>query len=156
LVEKTAAEAHRSVAGHLAHLITTQNASATSAKQSNSNRSTRMSKATSGRGAGPSVSQVPGHKPIISKKTSFEATGKTRDNADLAKGGKGKMFGEQQAGTKKPNVSGKPDTKGPGKKFAEGGDRPTGFNGALPALPSHTSIFSSDPFDRQRTDYRKG
>jgi hypothetical protein len=45
---------------------------------------------------------------------------KTR-NAELATGGTDHMFGKQQAGTRVPGRSGKPDQRGPGKRFPEGG-----------------------------------
>jgi hypothetical protein len=43
--------------------------------------------------------------------------------AALAKGGKDKMFGEQQANPDKAGSTGKPDVRGPGPKAARGGGR---------------------------------
>ncbi len=116
-----------------------------------------MSKQSSKRGAGPSVTQNDGRKPSFNtKRTSVEASGSLHKNTDLAKGGRSKMFSQQVAGTKAPGRSGKPDSSGPGEKFAAGGIRPTAFTGAMPAMPGHTSIFSSDdPWARQPRDYSK-
>ena len=44
------------------------------------------------------------------------------------------MFGEQEAGDQQPGFAEKPDQRGPGSKFAEGGkNKMFGFAGALPA-----------------------
>ncbi len=52
------------------------------------------------------------------------ATEKTH-NVEFAKGGDTPMFGEQEAGSRKGSdkspSTGKPDSSGPGEKFAEGG-----------------------------------
>ena len=66
-----------------------------------------------------------------------EATEKSHD-VTFAKGGKTHMFGEQEAGSResadKSPSTGKPDSSGPGEKFAEGGKgKMFGFTGALPA-----------------------
>ena len=63
-------------------------------------------------------------------KTSADATEKTH-NVEFAKGGDTKMFGEQAAGSRagaadghvsdKSPSTGKPDSSGPGGKFAAGG-----------------------------------
>src|SRR5208282_2911410 len=71
------------------------------------------------------------------------ATEKTH-NVEFAKGGTTKMFGEQEAGSRtsadKSPSSGKPDSSGPGEKFAEGGKgKMFGFTGALPATAGISS-----------------
>jgi hypothetical protein len=94
---------------------------------------------------GPSVKAADGGSPAFSsgKKTSAEATEKTH-NVDFAKGGKTKMFGEQEAGSRdgadKSPSTGKPDSSGPGEKFAEGGKgKMFGYQGSLPAKDGITS-----------------
>jgi hypothetical protein len=94
-----------------------------------------------------------GETPINSKKTSVEATGK-KLAPDLAKGGKGKdqhMLAEKTAGTKKGGTSGQTNIEGPNKQFAEGGDHPTPFAGAHPALPGRSGVSTV-----QRQNYSKG
>lgn len=89
------------------------------------------------RGGGPSVTQHSGKEPSFNtRKTSTNASGKSWKNADLAKGGDAHMFGSQQAETnKKPGITGKRDSSGPGQKFAEGGRKGMhAFDGALPAV----------------------
>ena len=59
-------------------------------------------------------------------------------NAKFAEGGDTKMFGEQEAGSRKSAdkspSTGKPDSSGPGEKFAEGGKgKMFGFSGSKPA-----------------------
>jgi hypothetical protein len=55
-------------------------------------------------------------------------------NAEFAKGGDTKMFGEQEAGEQRPGFAEKPDQRGPGDTFAAGGKgKMFGFAGALPA-----------------------
>lgn len=71
------------------------------------------------------------------------ATEKTH-NAEFAKGGSTHMFGEQEAGSRtsedKSPSTGKPDSSGPGAKFAEGGKgKMFGFEGAVPAREGITS-----------------
>lgn len=65
-------------------------------------------------------------------------------NVEFAKGGKTHMFGEQEAGERdgadKSPSTGKPDSSGPGDKFASGGStKMFGFSGALPAQAGITS-----------------
>lgn len=55
--------------------------------------------------------------------------------ASFAKGGSGKMFGQQHAGPEKPGVSSH-DTSGDGGKFAKGGStKMFGFRPSIPAKP---------------------
>ncbi len=68
-----------------------------------------------------------------------EATEKAHD-VTFAKGGRTKMFGEQEAGEAEKGETGKPDEKGPGEKFAVGGrTKMFGFSGSLPARDGITS-----------------
>jgi hypothetical protein len=65
-------------------------------------------------------------------------------NVEFAKGGKTKMFGEQEAGSRdgadKSKSTGKPDSSGPGEKFAEGGrGKMFGYAGSQPATAGKTS-----------------
>jgi len=65
------------------------------------------------------------------------ATEKTHD-VEFAKGGDTPMFGEQEAGSRKGEdkspSTGKPDSSGPGAKFAEGGSTKIfPFEGSVPA-----------------------
>lgn len=92
-----------------------------------------------GRARGPSVTMADGGGAGFSSgtKTSADATEKTR-NASFAEGGDAHMFGEQEAGSRtgddKSPSTGKPDSSGPGQKFAEGGKgKMFGFAGSLPA-----------------------
>ena len=99
----------------------------------------------SGRGKGPSVSMVDGGTAIHSQKASADATEKTR-NADFAKGGDTAMFGEQEAaprtGADKSPSTGKPDSSGPGEKFAAGGSgKMFAYNPAKPAQAGITSAY---------------
>ena len=79
-----------------------------------------------------------------SGKAGAEATEKSH-NVEFAKGGsKNHMFGEQEAGPRdgadKSPSTGKPDSSGPGEKFAEGGKgKMFGFAGAQPAEAGKTS-----------------
>ena len=71
------------------------------------------------------------------------ATEKTH-NVEFAKGGNTPMFGEQEAGSRtgpdKSPSTGKPDSSGPGEKFASGGSgKMFGFNPAVPAQSGITS-----------------
>lgn len=95
-----------------------------------------------GKGAGPPVQMKDGRSAINSKKTSVEATGKQR-TADFAKGGRGSSFGEQEASPRNKGgagMTGKPDARGPGKQFAQGGgNKMSGFAGAEKAVAGHTS-----------------
>ena len=79
-----------------------------------------------------------------------------------ARGGAGSnhhVFGQQQAGSRKSSdkspSTGKPDSRGPGQKFAKGGGEDRIFGGyAMPARPSMT--VSNRPPERSRTrDYGK-
>lgn len=86
------------------------------------------------------VDSGPGSK---SGKAGAAATEKSHD-VEFAKGGKTHMFGEQEAGERtgadKSPSTGKPDSSGPGEKFAEGGKgKMFGFSGALPAQAGITS-----------------
>jgi hypothetical protein len=85
-------------------------------------------------------------------KTSADATEKTH-NVEFAKGGDTKMFGEQAAGSRngqgaegtvsdKSPSTGKPDSSGPGAKFAGGGSgKMFGYNPAKPATAGITSAY---------------
>jgi hypothetical protein len=103
---------------------------------------------TNTKAKGPSVTQVDGGKPAFSsKKTSFEATGKTK-NVDFDKGGKGKdhvMFGQQAADDAKPGTSsGKHDkadkSEAKGGKLAGGGRSSSAFSPVETAKAGHTSV----------------
>jgi hypothetical protein len=92
-----------------------------------------------GRAHGPDVTAHSGGSAAFSsgKKTSADATEQTH-NVAYAEGGDTKMFGEQEAGSRtsadKSKSTGKPDSSGPGEKFASGGKgKMFGFTGALPA-----------------------
>jgi hypothetical protein len=74
-----------------------------------------------------------------------EGTEKTH-NVEFAKGGNTPMFGEQEAGSRKgPDKSpstGKPDSSGPGEKFAAGGsNKMFGYNPSKPATSGITSAY---------------
>jgi hypothetical protein len=78
-------------------------------------------------------------------KTSADATEKTH-NVEFAKGGDTKMFGEQEAGPRtgadKGPSTGKPDSSGPGDKFAAGGSgKMFPYNPAKPAVAGITSAY---------------
>jgi hypothetical protein len=78
-------------------------------------------------------------------KTSADATEKTH-NVEFAKGGDTAMFGEQEAGSRKGEdkspSTGKPDSSGPGEKFAAGGDgKMFGYNPAKTAQAGITSAY---------------
>ena len=65
-------------------------------------------------------------------------------NTEFAKGGNTHMFGKQEAGSRtsadKSPSTGKPDSSGPGEKFAAGGSgKMFGFTGSLPARSGITS-----------------
>jgi hypothetical protein len=65
-------------------------------------------------------------------------------NVEFAKGGDTPMFGIQEAGARngpdKSPSTGKPDSHGPGDKFAEGGSgKMFGFNPSVPAQAGITS-----------------
>lgn len=92
-----------------------------------------------GKAHGPDVTAHSGGSPAFSsgKKTSADATEQTH-NVEYAEGGDKHMFGEQVAGPRtgsdKSASSGKPDSSGPGEKFAKGGSgKMFGYTGALPA-----------------------
>ena len=61
--------------------------------------------------------------------------------ATFAEGGHDNhMFGEQNANEKKPGITGKVDTDGPGDKFASGGStKMFGYQGSVPARSGITS-----------------
>ena len=68
----------------------------------------------------------------------------TEKNVEFAKGGDTPMFGEQVAGSRtaadKSASTGKPDSSGPGEKYAEGGKtKMFGFAGSQPARAGITS-----------------
>jgi hypothetical protein len=97
----------------------------------------------SGQARGPSVSAVDGGSGRSKGAAGASATEKTH-NVEFAKGGDTPMFGEQEAGARtgadKSPSTGKPDSSGPGEKFAEGGKgKMFGFAGALPATAGITS-----------------
>ena len=95
----------------------------------------------SGRGKGPSVTAADGGSSGHSSGEKPSTATEKSTNVEYAEGGSGgenKMFGEQQAGSRvggdKSPSTGKPDDKGPGEKFAEGGKtKMFTFAGALPA-----------------------
>ena len=67
-------------------------------------------------------------------------------NVEFAKGGDTPMFGEQEAGSRKGEdkspSTGKPDSSGPGEKFAAGGSgKMFGFNPAKLATAGITSAY---------------
>jgi hypothetical protein len=93
-----------------------------------------MSSKEQKRGAGPDAS-VPDTFAPGNKRTSAEATQKRYDPAALAKGGRNRDVGEQNADLGKPGQTGKRNsTGGPGKQFADGEQKMHGFDGALPAV----------------------
>ena len=103
------------------------------------------SKGSKGGGAarGPSVTATDGGSGRSGGGAGASATEKTH-NVEFAKGGNTPMFGEQEAGSRtsadKSPSTGKPDSSGPGEKFAEGGKgKMFGFSGALPAQAGITS-----------------
>ena len=66
-------------------------------------------------------------------------------NVEFAKGGDTKMFGEQEAGSRtgpdKSASTGKPDSSGPGEKFAAGGKGK--MFGFVPAKEAQSGITSA-------------
>lgn len=75
----------------------------------------------------------------ISNTSSVDRHEKTHD-VEFAKGGKTKMFGEQQANPDKPGQTGKEDVTGKGAEFAKGGStKMFGFTPALPQEGGRTS-----------------
>lgn len=71
-------------------------------------------------------------------------TEKQSHNVDFAEGGDKHMFGKQVAGPRdgsdKSASTGKPDSSGPGEKFAKGGSgKMFGFAGSEPAKAGITS-----------------
>jgi hypothetical protein len=58
--------------------------------------------------------------------------------AALARGGKDRMFGEQQANPDRPGTTGKPDVRGPGAKSAKGGGKVNVGGRSVPAKPGAT------------------
>ena len=96
-----------------------------------------------GKARGPSVSMTDGGTGRSDKSAGASATEKTH-NVEFAQGGDTKMFGEQEAGSRKGDdkspSTGKPDSSGPGEKFAEGGStKMFGFQGAVPATAGISS-----------------
>lgn len=76
--------------------------------------------------------------------TSSVSRNESTHNTEFAKGGNTPMFGKQVAGARdgadKSPSTGKPDSSGPGEKFAEGGkNKMFGFSGAQPAQSGITS-----------------
>ena len=76
--------------------------------------------------------------------TSKVSRNETSHDVKFAEGGDTHMFGKQEAGSRtaadKGPSTGKPDSSGPGEKFAEGGKgKLFGFTGALPARDGITS-----------------
>lgn len=66
-------------------------------------------------------------------------TKKTSHNAEFAKGGSTKMFGEQQAEPQTPGHTGDRGATGKGAEFAKGGSgKMFGFAGAEPAKAGQT------------------
>jgi hypothetical protein len=91
----------------------------------------------------PRVSPVDGGSGRTDHAGGASATEKTQ-NVDFAEGGTTKMFGEQEAGPRtgadKSASTGKPDSSGPGDKFAIGGSgKMFGFNPAVTAQSGITS-----------------
>jgi hypothetical protein len=86
-------------------------------------------------------------------KAGATATEKTR-NVKLAVGGKTRMFGEQEAETpKRPGITGKVDSRGPGRATALGGYGTPGgkskIGAAAPAEPGRTgNVHGSKPRPR--------
>lgn len=71
-------------------------------------------------------------------------TQKSEHNVAFAEGGDKHMFGKQVAGERtgadKSASTGKPDSSGPGEKFAKGGSgKMFGFHGSQPAQSGITS-----------------
>lgn len=103
------------------------------------------------KGADGNVDSGPGSKgkggsgaPKMSSGDAGASSTEKSHNVEFAKGGKTHMFGEQEAGERdgadKSPSTGKPDSSGPGQKFAEGGStKMFGFSGALPAQSGITS-----------------
>ena len=101
----------------------------------------------SARTGGETVSAADGGKAAFSSgnKTSADATEKTH-NVEFAKGGDTAMFGEQEAGSRKGEdkspSTGKPDSSGPGEKFAAGGSgKMFPYNPAKPVTAGITSAY---------------
>jgi hypothetical protein len=97
-----------------------------------------------GRARGPSVSEVDGHDGRGGKGDAGASATEKTHNATFAEGGDTHMFGEQEAGSRtsadKSPSTGKPDSSGPGEKFAEGGKgKMFGFAGAVPATAGITA-----------------
>jgi hypothetical protein len=91
----------------------------------------------------PKVSAVDGGSGRSDHAAGASASEKTH-NVEFAQGGDHAMFGEQVAGprtgTDKSPSTGKPDSSGPGDKFAMGGSgKMFGFNPAVPAQAGITS-----------------
>jgi hypothetical protein len=75
---------------------------------------------------------------------------RVRDTSTFAKGGKGplnRMLDEVPAETAPAGETGPPRVKAPGKPFAKGGRKFTGYGLALPAVAGHTA-----PLRRGRGD----
>ncbi len=74
------------------------------------------------------------------KGTSSVKRGERTNNTEFAKGGSGKMFGQQQAEPMKAAQTGDPGATGKGAEFAKGGSgKMHGFAGAMPAKAGITS-----------------
>jgi hypothetical protein len=91
-----------------------------------------------GRARGPSVAMADGGSSGHSSGTKPSTSTEKTKNVEFAEGGTTHMFGEQEAGERtgadKSPSTGKPDSSGPGEKFASGGKgKMFGFAGALPA-----------------------
>ena len=76
--------------------------------------------------------------------TSSVSRNESTSNTEFAKGGDKHMFGKQVAGDRdgadRSASTGKPDSSGPGEKFASGGsNKMFGFAGAQPAQAGKTS-----------------
>lgn len=94
-------------------------------------------------GPGSKHGKMTGTARVSSGDAGASATEKTH-NATFAEGGNTHMFGEQEAGSRtgpdKSPSTGKPDSSGPGEKFASGGSgKMFGFNPAVTARSGITS-----------------
>lgn len=71
--------------------------------------------------------------------TSSVSRNESTHNVEFAKGGSGKMFGEQQAEPMKSGQTGDPGGTGKGAEFAKGGSgKMFGFAGSQPARAGQT------------------
>jgi hypothetical protein len=79
---------------------------------------------------------------IMAMKTPKFTNHKTTNRAVFSKGGSGHMFDQQAAAPKRPGITGKSDSRGPGKPVASGGDArksPASPPGAKVAVAGRTS-----------------